>query len=159
MTALLDFFVQVRRDSHAQTVAAMSSGGSTAAPIIQITARQLESLVRITESLAKMRLEPLASARDAEEAIRLFKVATVDAINSGITEVPLSEAQSEVAQRIEDAVRRRVAVGSSVLYSRLGAELSRLGFEAKLIDRALYVMIKREELEYRQQRTMVYRAR
>ena len=159
MTALLDFFVQVRRDSHAQAVAAMSSGGSTAAPIIQITARQLESLVRITESLAKMRLEPLATARDAEEAIRLFKVATVDAINSGISEAPLSEAQSEVAQRIEDAVRRRVAVGSSVLYSRLAAELSRLGFETKLIDRALFVMIKREELEYRQQRTMVYRAR
>ena len=36
--------------------------------------RQLEALVRLSESLAKMRMAPFASEQDVDEAIRLFKV-------------------------------------------------------------------------------------
>ena len=158
MAVLLDFFVQVRRDSHALTVAAMSSAKGQA-PMIQITPRQLESLVRITESMAKMRLDPIASVQDAEEAIRLFKTATVDTINSGITDNAMSEDQAEAVQKVEEAIRRRVATGSTVMHSRLAAELSRLGFDGRLVDRALYIMMKREEVEWRKQRTLIYRAR
>lgn len=38
--------------------------------------RQLEAIVRIAESLAKMQLSPFATKRHVEEAIRLFKVLT-----------------------------------------------------------------------------------
>ena len=45
--------------------------------------RQLEAIVRISESLAKMRLAPFASEADVDEALRLFQVSTLDAAMSG----------------------------------------------------------------------------
>ncbi|KAL7705958.1 DNA replication licensing factor MCM5 [Lotmaria passim] len=178
MKVLLDFYVQVRRDAHQRTLEAIgamsggrssasgggggggsSSGSSSKTPIIQITARQLESLVRITESMARMRLDVLASRSDAEEAIKLFKIATVDAIKSGVADQTLTEAQSELVLRVEEAVRRRVAIGATVEHHRLLSELARMGFDTKLVERALYAMVKREELEWRKQRTLLHRVR
>ncbi|CCW62528.1 unnamed protein product [Phytomonas sp. EM1] len=182
MTVLLDFYVQVRRDVHQQTLETLSSsspsggeGGANAnqyskggggfggsksqMPIIQITARQLESLVRITESLAKMRLDVLATRMDAEEAIRLFKFSTVDAIQSRAADQTLTEAQSQIILRIEEALRRRLTLGATVEYNRLISEMVRMGFETKMVDRALYAMTKRDELEWRKQRTLIYRVR
>ena len=45
---------------------------------------QLEAIVRLSEALAKMRLSPVATEQHVEEAIRVFTVSTVDAINSGM---------------------------------------------------------------------------
>lgn len=42
--------------------------------LIPITVRQLEAIVRISESLAKMRLDAFANENDVEEALRLFQV-------------------------------------------------------------------------------------
>ena len=43
---------------------------------ITATPRQLESLIRLSEGLAKMRLSKMVERRDVVEAIRLMKVAT-----------------------------------------------------------------------------------
>lgn len=40
---------------------------------ITATPRQLESMIRISESLAKMRLSPFVEKRDVEEGVRLIK--------------------------------------------------------------------------------------
>ena len=48
-----------------------------------IASRQLEAIVRISESLAKMRLAPFATEADVDEALRLFQVSTLDAAMSG----------------------------------------------------------------------------
>lgn len=158
-SVLLDFFVQVRRDSHKHTLEALKSS-SAKAPVIQITARQLESMVRISESLAKMRLDSIATAADAHEAIRLFQVATVDAMQSGIVDNTLmNEFQSGQVIKIEEAVRRRVPVGTTVEYTRLLSELLKMAFDSKLVDRALFVMLRRDELEFRKQRTQIHRLR
>lgn len=209
MTTLLDFYVQVRRDSHRQNLEALSraqalnSSGSvsdgsgkgdggggghgagtkshafssssssspfsssssshgSATPIIQITARQLESMVRITESQAKMRLDVLASRKDAEEAIRLFKSATVDAMNSGVlsaVDPSLSPVESDLILRVEEAVRRGIPIGSTVDYPRLLSEMARRGFAGKMVDRAVSAMLRREEIVWRKQRTVLYRIR
>ena len=45
--------------------------------------RQLEAIIRISESLAKMRLMPFATEADVDEALRLFQVSTLDAALSG----------------------------------------------------------------------------
>ena len=42
--------------------------------VITATPRQLESMVRISESLAKMRLSPTVEQPDVAEALRLMKV-------------------------------------------------------------------------------------
>ena len=41
---------------------------------IPITVRQLEAVIRISESLAKMELQPFANDSHVDEAIRLFQV-------------------------------------------------------------------------------------
>ena len=50
---------------------------------IYLLFRQLEAIIRISESLAKMRLLPFATAAHVEEALRLFQVSTLDAAMSG----------------------------------------------------------------------------
>lgn len=45
--------------------------------------RQLEAIIRMSESLAKMRLAPFATESDVDEALRLFQVSTLDAAMSG----------------------------------------------------------------------------
>lgn len=44
--------------------------------VIAATPRQLESLIRLAEALARMRLAASVEIHDAEEAIRLMRVAT-----------------------------------------------------------------------------------
>ena len=48
-------------------------------PAVPITVRQLEALIRISESLSKMRLEDEVQSEDIAEALRLFKVSTMAA--------------------------------------------------------------------------------
>ena len=50
---------------------------------IPITVRQLEAIVRISESLAKMSLAPFATETHVDEALRLFQVSTLEAASSG----------------------------------------------------------------------------
>lgn len=45
--------------------------------------RQLEAVVRIAESLAKMKLQAIAGEEEVDEALRLFQVSTLDAALSG----------------------------------------------------------------------------
>ena len=74
---LRDHFVLIRQEAHSQEA---DSGKRSAIPI---TVRQLEAIVRISESLAKMQLEPFATEEHVDEALRLFKVSTLDAAMSG----------------------------------------------------------------------------
>lgn len=50
---------------------------------IPITVRQLEAIIRISESLAKMRLLPFATEVHVDEALRLFQVSTISAASTG----------------------------------------------------------------------------
>ena len=44
---------------------------------------QLEAIVRISESFAKMRLSTVVTESDVQEALELFKNSTMDAVNQG----------------------------------------------------------------------------
>lgn len=55
---------------------AMRAMGGRGSKTITATPRQLESLIRISEALAKMRLADTVTEHDVNEAIRLMKVAT-----------------------------------------------------------------------------------
>ena len=84
---------------------------------IPITVRQLEAVVRISESLAKMRLDPFANDTDVNESLRLFNVSTMSAAMTGSlsgVEGFTSVDDQEQLQRIEKQVRRRFVVGSQV---------------------------------------------
>ena len=50
---------------------------------IPLTVRQLEAIIRISESQAKMKLKNFAGEDEVDEALRLFQVSTLDAAMSG----------------------------------------------------------------------------
>ena len=55
-------------------------------PAVPITVRQLEAIVRVSESLARMQLFEEASEVHVRKAIELFTASTMDALNSGIVD-------------------------------------------------------------------------
>jgi len=58
--------------------------GADASPSVPITVRQLEAIVRISESLAKLCLSPIATELHVQEAVQLFKMSTEDAASRGL---------------------------------------------------------------------------
>jgi len=68
---LVDGYVEMRSLGRAK--------GNSGRKIITATPRQLESLIRLSESLARMRHSQMVESYDVEEAIRLHKVATMAA--------------------------------------------------------------------------------
>ena len=85
--------------------------------------------MRISESLAKMTLSPVANKSHVEEAIRLFTVSTVQAAQSGqaAAENLPPEVWAEV-EAIEGLLRRRIPIGTppalSFALSRLVSRLT-----------------------------------
>jgi len=152
---LQDFYVQAKKNANQ-----INDGGTGQHKgTIAITVRQLEAILRIAESLAKMQLRSLATREDVEEAIRLFRVSTMDAISSGLQEMALDGEQAEEVRKVEAALRRRLGVGMSAPFMRLQQEFLRQGFPPAVIERALVILTKREEIEWRQQRKVIARKR
>eukprot|EP00906_Rhabdomonas_costata_P001924 RCo003054 len=106
-----------------------------------------------------MALRPTATKTDVQEAFRLFKNSTMEAMNSGVQELTLDSAQVEEIHKVEAAVRRRLGVGMTALYQTLRAEFLRQGFAPPVVDRALLIMTRREEIEWKQQRKYLTRRR
>ncbi|OZJ05873.1 hypothetical protein BZG36_00928 [Bifiguratus adelaidae] len=148
---LSSHFVSIRKD-----VKTMEST-RTARSSIPITIRQLEAIVRISESLAKMTLSPVANEKQVDEAIRLFKFSTMDAVNAGSVEgMTRSEVMEEV-QNIEKQILRRLAVGSTVPVRVLKEEMEREGFSETATFRAMDLLCRRETLQLRQSGKVIYR--
>ena len=57
-------------------------------PVVPITVRQLEAIVRVSEALARMQLSVEATANHVELALHLFRVSTMDATRAGYIEYP-----------------------------------------------------------------------
>eukprot|EP00993_Chasmostoma_nieuportense_P002750 NODE_351_length_2365_cov_46.875782_g328_i0.p1 GENE.NODE_351_length_2365_cov_46.875782_g328_i0~~NODE_351_length_2365_cov_46.875782_g328_i0.p1 ORF type:complete len:734 (+),score=187.62 NODE_351_length_2365_cov_46.875782_g328_i0:50-2251(+) len=151
--ALQDFYVQAKKNANQLADGASGSARGT----ISITVRQLEAIIRITESLAKMHLRQEATQEDVMEAIRLFRVSTMDAISSGLQELQMDGDQADEIRKVETAIRRRLGIDTSIPYARLFNEFIRQGFEPFIIERALVIMTKREEIEWKQQRKLIQR--
>ncbi|TFY83319.1 hypothetical protein EWM64_g697 [Hericium alpestre] len=125
---------------------------------IPITIRQLEALIRISEALAKMTLQPTVQVHHIEEAIRLFKFSTMDAVSAGSVD-GLSRGQlNDEIQKIEKEVRRRLPVGWSTSYQSLVREfVTQQGYSSHALERTLFVMEKREIVRFSGQKKVVHR--
>ncbi|KAG5648220.1 hypothetical protein DXG03_006177 [Asterophora parasitica] len=112
---------------------------------IPITVRQLEAIIRISESLAKLTLSPVVKNHHVEEAIRLFKFSTMDAVSAGSADGLSRGELNEEMTRIERELRRRLPVGWSTSYQSLVREfVTQQGFSSHALERTLFIMEKRE---------------
>jgi len=129
---------------------------------IPITVRQLEAIVRLSEALAKMRLADVASETDVVEAIRLFTVSTVDAINSGTIAIDehMDDKTKAELEHAENMIRRTLQVNSSRSERKLVSDISKqYNLDEKLVRRAIQLMAAREEVQYLNKGKIIKRVR
>lgn len=125
---------------------------------IPITVRQLEAIVRITESLAKLSLSPIATEAHVDEAIRLFLASTMDAVTQG--EGQGSKELMEEATKIEDELKRRLPLGWSTSLATLRREfVDGKGYTEQALNRALVILQRRETVQIRSGGSQIYRNR
>ena len=127
---------------------------------IPITVRQLEAVIRISESLAKMELQPFAVNRHVEESLRLFHVSTMDAALSGSlsgVEGFTTQDDQDMLNRIERQLKKRFAIGCQVSEHAILQDFARQKYPEHAVTKVLQFMIRRGELQHRIQRKMLYR--
>uniref|UniRef100_A0AAQ4PT46 DNA replication licensing factor MCM5 n=1 Tax=Gasterosteus aculeatus aculeatus TaxID=481459 RepID=A0AAQ4PT46_GASAC len=131
-------------------------------PSIPITVRQLEAVVRIAESLAKMKLQAVAGEEEVDEALRLFQVSTLDAALSGSlsgVEGFTSQEDQEMISRVEKQMKRRFAIGSQVSEHSIVQDFTKQKYPEHAIYKVLQLMLRRGELQHRMQRKVLYRVK
>lgn len=124
---------------------------------IPITVRQLEAIVRITESLAKLTLSPIATEAHVDEAIRLFLCSTMDAVNQGSNQS--SRELNEEVNRVEAELKRRLPIGWGTSLATLRKELVEgKGYSEQALNRALMILQRRDTIMFKNQGSQVYRS-
>lgn len=119
---------------------------------------QLEAIIRISESLAKITLSPIVQNHHVEEAIRLFKFSTMDAVSAGSIDGMSRGELNEEMGRIEKELRRRLPVGWSTSYQSLVREfVTQQGYSNHALERTLYILEKREIVRFSGQKKVVHR--
>jgi len=161
---LTSAYVKIRDDVRK---AILQSQGAEAQATIPITVRQLEALVRISESLAKMRLDAEVRIEDVNEALRLFRVSTMAANATDQTKVLGSGGGAggafggnnnrEDLERAQGFLRCRLAIGTTVNKQKLIEEGSGQGYHFMTMVRVLSAMAQRGELLERNQGRLLKR--
>jgi DNA replication licensing factor MCM5 len=129
---------------------------------IPITVRQLEAIIRISESLAKMQLLPFATEVHVEEALRLFQVSTLNAAMSGDlsgAEGFTTEEEHQDLLRLEKQIKRRFPVGAQIANTAITQELMKQNFTDAQINKVLSFMVRKGDLQQRAQRRLLYRVK
>lgn len=146
-------FVTIRKDLFIHELEASEKSS------IPITIRQLEAIIRITESLAKMELSPVAEERHVDEAIRLFQASTMDAAaQDPISGAGQTNSLAEI-RRVEQELKRRLPIGWSTSYQTLKREfVDTKKVSQSSLDKALYALEKHETIQLRYQGQNIYRS-
>lgn len=137
---LQSMYVTDRAASKEQAIGKKTNG-------IPITVRQLEAIIRLSEAIARMHLQPVVKREHCIEAHRLFKISTLNAAASGMTNnsKDTPEELKMLVTRIEDAIKRRVAIGTRIAYPKLIQEMTGRFDNERAITFAIMAMVKRQE--------------
>ena len=161
---LTSSYVKIRDDVRRQAIQASGVAGKDTQTTIPITVRQLEALVRLSESLAKMRLDSEVRSADVTEALRLFKVSTMaanaaDQQRADASFASVAAPNRAEMERTEAFLRSRLTIGSMVNKQKLVEEAAGQGFNAVLVARALSVMASRGDMLERNQGRLIKRVK
>jgi len=124
---------------------------------IPITVRQLEAIIRISESLAKMELSEAVNISHVEEALRLFTVSTLDSANDnrGVGIDINSDEDRDAIHQAEEQIRRRVQKGGRIRKYDLERWLIQsAGVDERVARRAIHFMVMRQEFLERANMTL-----
>lgn len=152
--SLQNMYVVDRMASKEQQISRKTAG-------IPITVRQLEAIIRLSEAIARMHLQTVVQIKHVEEAHRIFKISTMNAAASGMSNAtPVqSEELQALVRKVEDAIKRRVAVGTRIAYPKLQQEMLNRFSNNLAIDQAILSMVKRDEFVHHEGRKILERKR
>lgn len=125
---------------------------------IPITVRQLEAIIRMSEAQARIHLSTEVLAHHVEEAHRIFEISTLSAAEAGVSEFSTSDS-NETADKIQDAIVRRLPIGGKISTSKLETDLVARFNNLKAVQMAIHYMVTREELKYVRGRNLLERVR
>ena len=149
---LKEFYVKDRAESDDQGATQSHRGR------IPITVRQLEAIIRMSESLAKMELKEVVEVDHVKEAHRLFKISTLHAAKSGFnSSFNLPEELKEDVKKVQEITRRKFAVGSKLSYAKLQEELLKIFQNPRSVEYGIHGMIKNQEIKHLDQRRVLQR--
>lgn len=150
---LSSHYVGIRSELHS------IESASTERSSIPITVRQLEAIVRIAEALAKMTLSPVATEEHVDEALRLFRISTMQAVISGHSLEGMTRPDLiRQVEKIEKVLKERIAIGSTVSVRSLVNELTNnKGFPEHAVLRCIDLLVKQEKMLFRNQQKLVVR--
>mmetsp|Transcript_25578 Transcript_25578/g.35306 ORF Transcript_25578/g.35306 Transcript_25578/m.35306 type:complete len:748 (+) Transcript_25578:109-2352(+) len=147
-------YVKIREEQRQRNHARSNTEAPNPVPI---TVRQLEAIIRVSESLAKMAMQSEATEAHVAEALRLFNISTIDASRAGITDAILTEDQRNELLHTEAVIKRYLPVGGSISERHLVDTVLKTGVNEYAVRRAMLGMSQRGELEFRNERRKVTR--
>jgi len=114
---------------------------------IPITVRQLEAIIRISESLAKMELRDEVDIGHVEESVRLFMRSTMDSTNKNRED--LAPEEREEMERAQEQLRKLVARGGrKSIHQLVGLLVQTAGIDERTAKKAINLMkLKGEFIE------------
>lgn len=126
-------YVADRMTSRDQKISKKSTG-------IPITVRQLEAIIRLSEAIARIHLQTQVKVQHVEEAHRIFKISTLNAAQSGMAAKTVESPVElmPLIRKVEEAIKRRVAIGTKISYPKLHQEMMQRFENAKAIDHVIY---------------------
>eukprot|EP00866_Antonospora_locustae_P001957 jgi/Antlo1/1957/129 len=147
---LLKFYVETRKK--VRSVEGLMKERSA----IPITVRQLEAIIRISESLAKMSLRHDVMEEDIDEAIRLFTVSTMNAVSQGhYCEGMIRTDFQSIIEQISEEVKRLLPIGSAKLYNSILNHCA--GYEPGMVAKAVDFLVKTGKLVLKDNSRIVVR--
>jgi DNA replication licensing factor MCM5 len=144
-------YVQIRNQVR---ISLANTPGSS--QVVPITIRQLEALVRLSESLAKLRLSAEANEADVEEALRLFKISTLATSQANPALFGLGVA-SDSTKKCEDYLRRRLGLRLSTHSKQVVEEATLQGYSSDAVKCAIAAMVLRNEIVEKNQGKLLMR--
>ena len=104
-----------------------------------------------------MTLTPVVQNHHVEEAIRLFKFSTMDAVSAGSADGLSRGELNEEMTRIEKELRRRLPIGWSTSYQSLVREfVNQQRYSSHALERTLFIMEKREIIRFSGQVSLIF---
>ena len=143
METLQNYYVKIRQGLVEEDAELERRGKAPRA--VPITVRQLEAIIRISESVAKMRLSDIATDDDVQTAIHMFTVSTLRAAKMG--DIDLEGDSGGAEHTAEEMIRKRVQIYMVVQKQRLLSDLSQQGIDLGAAQRALNSMVRQREFE------------
>lgn len=105
-----------------------------------------------------MTLSTQVQEHHVDEAIRLFKFSTMDAVQAGNVEGMTRDGLMAEMNKVENDIRRRLPIGWSTSYASLVREFVTVqGYTQHALERTLYVLERREVIRFSGGKKTVHR--